>query len=204
MRIGSHDYGIFIDNKKNFIGVSLGYDYCAEHEWGYDDLKRKFGIPELKKKTLGVKSRSITKCIENLIFLRQTFKKKKFAILYTGSDWTPKEECAATLPHYLENYKKDIEWRVEYDKKHPRESQEEKDPITTAWDGNSFGIGVMGAENAEYLYELYQAFLNKKITIGCVNKMPNNPFNHSSLTIMITDKIPQEYVDMMYSVDKKY
>ena len=204
MRIGNHDYGIFGDNNEKFIGISLGFDFCAEHEWGYDDLKMNFGIPELTKKTLGIKSRNITKCIENLIFLEQTYNKKKFAILYTGPNWRPKKECVATLPHYLENYKKDIERRMEYDKKHPKESQEEKDLIITAWDGNSFGIGVMDTENVEYLRELYQAFLNKKITIGYVNKMPNNPFNHSSLTIMITDKIPQEYVDMMYSVDKKY
>ncbi len=206
MRLGNQDNGLFCDNDGKFIGVSLGHDYCAEHEWGHKELKRNFGIPDLNGKTLGVKSRSITKCIKNLIFLEHTYKRKKFAILYTGSDWRTKEECEANLPHYLKNYKKDIDWRMEFEAKRqaksPDKEREEKDPILTAWDGGSFGIGVMGKENVEYLRELYQALQNKNASLAYVNRMPNNPFCHSSLTLMIADRIPQEYMEMMYGADK--
>lgn len=49
MRKAYNDYGtIVIDNK--FIGISLGYDFCAEHEWGIDGIKSRFAIPKLTKK----------------------------------------------------------------------------------------------------------------------------------------------------------
>lgn len=204
MRIGNQDYGIFNDEDGKFIGISLGYDYCAEHEWGHDDIKRDFGIPELSKKTLGIKSRSITKCIDNLIFKKQTYKKKKFAILYTGSSWRTRDEMEEHLPHYLENYKKDIERQIEWDTNNSNKDEKIKDPIKTAWSGGSFGVGVMGVENVEHLHELYQAFLNKNVAIAYVNHRAYNPFSNNSLTLMIADRIPKKITDMIYAADKEH
>lgn len=208
MRQGTNDFGLFCDDNDNFIGISLGYGYCAEHEWGHDGLKRLFGIPELSKKTLGIKNRSISTCIDNLIFKKQTYKKEKFAVLYTGRCWKSQGEDDP-IPYDLKNYKQDMLRRVEFEAKRktksklPNDEREIKNSIITAWDGNGFGIGVMGVENIEYLHELYEAFLNKNVSFGYVNSMPNNPFGRSSLTVMITDKIPQEYLDQMYYIDKK-
>ena len=77
MRQGTNDFALYCDDNDNFIGVSLGHGYCAEHEWGHDGIKRSFGIPELNAKTLGIKSRSTTKCIDALIFKKQTYQKSK-------------------------------------------------------------------------------------------------------------------------------
>ena len=194
MREATNDYNLIIDND-NFIGIALGYDFCAEHEWGIAELKQRFGIPEITKKTLGIKNRSITICIDNLIFKKQTFKKRNFAILYTGTRWKSSNK-KDPIPHNLENYKESILYHDEYNKT--------KDSIKTAWDGGSFGIGVMGEKEVKLLEDLYNAFLNKNIAITFINMLPKNPFSNLSLCVLIKDKIPQKFLDDMYNADKKY
>ena len=195
MREATNDYNLIIDND-NFIGIALGYDYCAEHEWGITELKQRFGIPEINKKTLGIKNRSITTCIDNLVLKKQTHKKQKFAILYTGTRWKS-SDTKDPIPHDLKNYKESIIYNVEYYKKQSNECHEHKDPIKTAWDGGSFGIGVMGEKEVKLLEDLYNAFLNKNIAITFINMMPKNPFSNSSLCVLIKDKIPQKFLFFM-------
>ena len=202
MRKASSDYAI-ITNEDKFLGIALGYDYCAEHEWGIKELKRMFAIPESGRKNMGVKSRSITKNIPNLIFKKETYKKKKFAILYTGHQyWREGEENH--VPRDLANYKSDIHWRMDYDKKHPSDHRRDKDPMVTAWSGGGFGVGVMGEENVQRLEELYEAFNNKNVVIAIINHRATNPFAGSSLSLMIKDRLPEEISDMMYSADKQF
>ena len=201
MRKAINDYGtIVIDNK--FIGISLGYDFTAEHEWGIDGMKRMFGMPELTKKTLGVRARSITKNIDNLVLKKQTYKKKKFAILYTGYSYRSLEESEKNIPHDLENYKKEILNRVEYYEEY--QTKNPKDPIVTAWSGDGFGIGVMGIDEVSYLEELYEALNNKNIVITHINLTPDNPFSNSALSILIKNRIPQNFIDLMYYADKEF
>ena len=203
MRRAYNDYGtIVIDDK--FIGISLGYDFAAEHEWGIDGIKRRFGMPELTKKTLGVAARSITKSIDNLVFKKETYKKKKFAILYTGYYYRTLEESEKNIPRDLENYKKDILWQIERDEKHQSKHRETKDPVVTAWSGDDFGVGVMGIDEVSYLEELYEALNNNNIVITHINITPDNPFSNSALSVLIKDKIPQNFIDAMYNADKEH
>ena len=140
MRTASQDYAIITsEDGKEFLGIALGYDYCAEHEWGIKEIKQRFAIPEASKKNMGVASRSITQNIPNLIFKKETYKKQKFALLFTGHQyWREGEEVH--IPRDFENYKSNIHWRVDYDAKNPREGRESKDPMVTAWSGSVFGV----------------------------------------------------------------
>ena len=58
MRKAYNNVSIVRDENNQFIGVSLGYDFCAEHEWGIKGIKRKFGIDDSK---IGIEGRSISK-----------------------------------------------------------------------------------------------------------------------------------------------
>ena len=197
MRKAYNNFGLINDNNQ-IIGVSLGYDHCAEHEWGIKKLKDLFGIPEPSKKNLGVIGRTITKCDDDaLVLLEEKHKRKNFAILYT------KNLYSDGIPYDLKNYKKDILWYIESDEKRNTEPEEKKDALVTAWDGSSFGIGVMGDNEIVFLRELYQAFLDKNVVIA-FTKVPNNPFAGTSLCIFIKDRIPEEVSDLMYSADKEY
>ncbi len=198
MRKTSQNYDFLVIDDK-FIGISLGYDYCAEHEWGIEGIRRSFGMPESSKKNMGVLSRSITKN-PPMVFNTSTKKKKKFAILYTGYSYDKQEELENRLPYELKNYQDDLIWNEEYNTKHNRD----KDNLITAWCGDSFGIAVMGDKEVQWLTELHQALKSNNICIAVVNLRVKNPFSGSSLSILIKDRIPQETLDAMYSSDKEY
>lgn len=207
MRKAYNDYGLIVIDDV-FIGISLGYDFTAEHEWGIDGIKRMCGIPESSKKNMGVKNRTITKPPQ-IVFNEKTHKKNKFALLYTGQSWRSNEENEKYIPRDLENYVEDLEWKVDYEKKEAEkgkiiDERDKKDNIVTAWSGDGFGIGVMGEKEVEYLKELKEAIENVNLTIAFINIQPKNPFSNSSLSLLITDRIPKEAVEQMYLADKEY
>lgn len=201
MRKASQDNGLIVENDK-FIGVALGYDYCAEHEWGIEDLKRMCGMPDASRKNMGVSNRTITK-VPPFVFKEETHKKRNFAILFTGRQWRTQEENSNYLPHDLKNWKEDLIWNEDWNKRHP-DTRFDKDNIITAWDGGSFGVAVMGEKEIEWLKELKTAIEEKRLTIAVANLRAKNPFAGSSLCLMITDRIPQETKEAMYLGDKEY
>jgi hypothetical protein len=201
MRKASQDYGLIIDDDK-FIGIALGYDFTAEHEWGIQDLRTLCGIPEASKKSIGVKSRTITK-VPPLVFQETTKKGMKFAILYTGNKWHTQEENEKYLPGEMKNYVDDLIWNEKWYKEHPS-TRSDKDNIITAWDGGSFGVAVMGDKEVGYLKELKEEIEKKNLTIAVANLREANPFAGSSLCLLITDRIPIETRDALYRGDKSY
>lgn len=208
MRKASQDYGIIVEDGK-FIGIALGYDYCAEHEWGIEEIRRICEIPISSKKNMGIKSRTITK-VPPLVFKEEVvkrdtkrIKKNSYAILYTGSTWRTPEQQHEYTPHAFENYKESLNWNAEWNAKHP-DTRGDKDNIITAWSGSGFGIAVMGEKEVEWLKELKTAIEEKKLTIAVANLRAKNPFAGSSLCLMITDRIPRETIDVMYRADKVY
>ncbi len=200
MRRASQDNGLIVDEGK-FIGVALGYDYCAEHEWGIKDLKRTCGMPEATKQNAGIKNRTITK-VPPFMFIEETYKKRKVAILYTGQSWYEKKQFE-NLPHDLKNWKEDLIWNEKWNKDHPS-TRGDKDNIITAWDGSSFGVAVMGDKEVEYLKELKTAIEEKRLTIAVVDLRVKNPFAGSSLCLLITDRVPQETSHAMFVGDMEY
>jgi len=48
MKQGHRDNGFVFNNNGRVIAVSLGVDYCAEHEWGIPGIKRECGIIDEK------------------------------------------------------------------------------------------------------------------------------------------------------------
>lgn len=201
MRKASQDNGLIVINDK-FIGIALGYDYCAEHEWGIADLKRLCGMPEASKKNMGVKNRTITKC-PPFVFKEETHKNKKFAILYTGRAWDDKESMEKYLPHDFKNWIDDLLWNEKWNKEHP-DTRGDKDNISTAWDGGSFGVAVVGDKEVEYLKELKEAIEKCNLVIAVANLRAKNPFAGSSLCLLIADRVPKETADAMFHGDKEY
>lgn len=203
MRRAFQDYSFWMV-EDTFVGISLGYGYCAEHEWGIVDMKRRFGIPDGSKKTIGVKNRQVTKQSETLVFKKKTHKKEKYAILYTGYKYRTQDESEEKLPGCLEHYVRDLDDNVRYETEHPREGRKPKDQLVTAWDSDGFGIGVKGEREVAWLKELHEAFKKNNVAIAHVNLMPDNPFSNSSLSLLIVDRLPETIIQMMYSADKKH
>lgn len=195
MKKAYNDHAILTLEDK-FIGISLGYDYCAEHEWGINGIKEEFKIKELNKKTMGIESRKITTCPDTLFFKRDG----NYALLWFVTSWfnTP-EELKDRIPYPFENYKSEINSKIKY---HPNDD-EKIEPLITAWSENHFGIAVKGKKEVNWLEELYVAFKNKNIAITHLNLSGENPFANASLSIIIPDRLPQNVLDSIYMVDKK-
>lgn len=201
MRRASQSNGLIVNNDK-FIGIALGFDFCAEHEWGITDLKRICGMPDASRKNMGVANRTITK-VPLLVFREETYKKRKMALLFTGREWRTEGENDDYLPHDLKNWKEDLIWNEKWNKEHP-DTGSDKDNIITAWDGGSFGVAVLGDKEVEWLKELKAEIEKKNLTIAVANLRAKNPFAGSSLCLMITDRIPKETLDALYMGDKEY
>lgn len=164
------------EKENELIGVSLGYDFCAEHEWGIKEIKENFGISAKDK--IGIDARSITK--GSVIF-----KEKdglglirgcdSFAARYHKLDDRSFDEC---IPHDLKYLDKDKE-------------------VHTAWCDNDFC--VIGP--VEDIREIANAFEKKNICFATINDMP--AFGGTSLCILIKDRVPQEAVEQMAYVDTK-
>lgn len=142
MRRASQNVEIVNDEKGNFMGVSLGYDYCAEHEWGIKGIKREFGINSEK---VGVDGRTITK--GNVIYKE----KGDLGLLITdlGYRSLKEEEFDKCVP-------RDLEYRREDKKLH------------TAWNEESFCV----ITDKDLVKQLYDAFQNLNIVFAFVSDMP--------------------------------
>lgn len=184
MRRSYHNQA-FIENDGVFYGVSLGWDFTSEHEWGIKQMKSKFGISNqkinilgMKKEVLGVEARTMTSGTvlfsedDNLCVLTSD---KPYRL---PDEFTPKDILAYDITHMSND-------------------------LECAWDESDFCIATKNKEHFPKLRELYEAFQNRNIVITFI-KTEINPFSNSSLSILIKDRIPTELIDEMYLSDKEH
>jgi len=207
MRRAYNDYGFLMDENDVFMGISLGYDFTAEHEWGIKDIRRDLGIPELTRRNVGIKSRTVTsKNIKEFMYFG-TNKEYGFLIMarYYGS--VPRQNARYSLETRvtndtpwlhpeLKNYKQEIESHT-----NPKYG-DPKDPLITAWSGSDFGVVVKGEQEKKWLFELYEAFVDNKACITPMRLSPN-AFGNSSLSLVINDRLPALLLQQMKEADKE-
>ncbi len=164
-----------MDEKNNVIGINLGFDFCAEHEWGIKDLQEDFGI-KIGGRKLGFEARRNTKVPEGL-----TYSKKDNALIYT-----PFPSTDARLEHII---------------KHTMIFDEKREEIGSAWSDESFGVKAIG-EHAWIIKELYDAFQNKNGVIMLSGR--SNPFANSGLILLDYETIPNDYKKRFRDDERKY
>ena len=178
MRLGYNNVK-FIEDENNFYGISLGSDFCAEHEWGIDGIKRSFSINESKP---GLEGKQITK--DSTIFSTNAI----YGVLrsvYKGFNYTQQdlERQMNNIPHMFSN-----DFSI---------------PLQTAWDSDDFAIMVHGADNINKLRELSKAFAKNDIVITAI-KSKLESFSNTSLSVLIKSKIPQTVIyEINYEINKK-
>lgn len=184
MRQAYHDYQFLMINDQ-FVGVSLGHDYCAEHEWGIKGIIRGLGIPTTTRKNVGIKCRTITNApMEDIQYCE--FNEYTYLIYrVNASRWSKTKLCDDDL---RENG---------FTNKNPELFK--KTGILTSWDENGFAIIGLGDESRIRLKLLYENFKIKNIAITYLGN--NNPFTNSSLSILIADKMPKQFLDEMIKID---
>jgi hypothetical protein len=163
---------------QEFIGICLGADYCAEHEWGIKDLIEAFDIRDSDIATYGVEKRRINKVPAELKFALE----KNTAALVYRRYWfnCPSHPTVKDL-----------------------ENQELKmhGDTNTAWSGESFGILVQGPDNLKWIKELHEAFQRKDVAFWVGG---SGPFRNGGLTFGIISKLPEEAKTAIHLADLSY
>lgn len=205
----SYNAEFIVDENGEAVGFYFSNGTCAEHEFGIQKLKESFGIddsllgngkrsiiqkmkdhfstPNLR---FGYVCRLITKCPENLLFVKYSYAKIKrsamiFQPYYYDLDISDKKE----IRKYLKRIPVDTRG---YDK---------QEWISTAWSDKDFAIYAAGEENAAGLEKLYDAFIKNDIIMYVGNPTPNNPFSRGGLVFLIASKLDDEFKQNMYDID---
>lgn len=189
MRKAYSNYKFLIENDQ-LLGVSLGYDFCAEHEWGIKKMQKQFGIGEEQNKQglfckifggkkFGLPLRMINKGEVILI------EEKEFTFLYSKeyTSWWDKKE--RSLKNFLP---RDLDLKY-FDKNN----------IQTAWSEENFCVLTNDEKGRSYLKELKEAFDKKDIAIATLG---GGVFEGTSLSLIIASRLPEEFKQQMYNVDK--
>lgn len=168
----------FLEIEDEFIGICLGWDFCAEHEWRVVNIKRMFAIPDNPDKLLGFDARKIQKCPDTLKLI---FDGTKTYLINIGYIDKINHEICEELITNEQSYNKDAE-------------------LLCAWDNSSFGIRTIGHKGRKMLETLFHAFKERDIVIYLGEKQ--SPFSNSGLTLCIYSRLPNDAKESAIAQDK--
>lgn len=132
MRTSTFKKGWITSDEGELIGLSLGYDFVAEHEWGIETLQHEFGIDTSHH---GIKGRQITRVPsfyweddgQEALFLCQSRTIDQY-----DEQWV----------EYVKGYVWFSEWK---------DVNEVDRSLACAWSGRDFGIRARGSSRANLI-----------------------------------------------------
>lgn len=171
MRAGRDQEMLELEGK--LVGVNLGADYCAEHEWGIKGIQRELGIDITK---LGLDKRRISNVSKDLEWLENiqigSYKKDKarwsgiwFGKVYSGG-------------HYFDS--------------------SAYGDLYSQWSENGFCILASTPEKVAQLKQVYEAFARNDIAIWLGG---GGVFQNAGLCIAIASNLPKDVTDKWYQAD---
>lgn len=200
MRLAYHDKDFIYDDDKNIIGVCLGYDHCAEHEWGVKDIKQALGIwsgdPKTEKRVMGFDRVRVTNAdsihfIEHETkYLKPGNKRPSKGIVYAvalvqESSWKPAEQRLEYAKRFIDGHTYDFE----------------RSEFNAGWDEKEFMI--WGSEAIkEKLETIFNAFKAKDMLLGMHRE--DNPFAGSGLLFAMESAYPADAEKPLIEDQKAY
>jgi len=192
------DFGYKRKKANIIVGVDLGADYCAEHEWGIKGISRRCGIGNYidnkgnyvsaserdnfesyngtLKPLFGIEARSIRDGSNVKIYEYKIKGEKAYALVCAGGYY---DRNCNEKPH-----SELIPWEDDWD-------------FSACWSGEDFAFM---AKDKNVVETLYNAFQNLDITIGFTG---GGVFKNAGLTILIKSLIPKSWADKVYENDKE-
>jgi hypothetical protein len=205
MRRG-YDSELIKDEQGNLLGINLGADYCAEHEWGIDGIKNHFGINidsgekpfadwwnnlmgVKKLPLLGIEKRAITKCAELVpgeceISIRDYKNPKSKAVKY-------KISYVGFRPYYSSSKEEGFEKLI----KSSVYSVSETENVWGWWSEGDFLIASTDKNAIEQLHKALQE-VDATISVG-----GGHVFKNGGLHFMIKSRISDDIVKEVYNQD---
>ena len=193
MRAGTKPEWLKVDGK--LIGVNLGADYCAEHEWGIRGLKGLFGIDGATPEY----SREKPKYTKPAGLPRRMISKHDCARFYQHGKKAVLLGMALYRHEYLESAIAKGGIAKAFKEALPDDLRGWREGLKTAWSSDDFGIYGEG-EDAEHIAELWKAFLQNNIAIW-IGGTQLPVFENGGLIVAIADRAPAEGVKIMEEAD---
>lgn len=171
MRRATHDVQWIKDENGQLLGLSLGYDFCAEHEFGVKRMKQDLGISGGE----GIEGRTMTQQprLASYFEYERTRKKKR------GTRKAPPKDPAAVfiVGGYCGDHsaERTMAERISYvcrdgldfyAEEHDNWYDPNRDQLAVAWDENGFAIHVRGKENIENLTQLREHMANMDMALA--------------------------------------
>ena len=166
------------------IGVSLGWDFISEHEWGIDGIKSAFGIPGVSRKAVGADARAVTELPKQLILV-DGIPGYSYLMFQNSYAWEGSDLTANNLNRMLRCFG--------------------KGDMDAAWDEKSFGVRLRNGELEEgkmALGQIYEAFtkLDAMIFLGGSREL----FGGRGLVLAIRSRMPADILKAMADADEDY
>jgi len=179
--------GNIIYNKNNeFVGVNLGADFCAEHEWGIQRMCTRLGVAN-NSITVGVDRRKITKG-ESVDGGQVTIKKKKYFYIYSENINYLMDKDKITLRKIMDGLHM-----------YPGEMTLEKYGFMSFWDEGGFQL-LFDEKYIEFGKELLNAIKTNDALLF-VGKT-SNPFSRGGLNVVILSRMDEEVLNEMKEKDE--
>lgn len=184
MRRGTQGKAVVRNDSGQLIGVNLGADFTAEHEWGIDSLRELFGIDDNE---IGLQRRLITRLPErhitfDAVTIKSTDYSGKRRKTVKATWWGLVCFAYAALAKETPIITEDVLRRCEL-------TPYGEDDFFGSWDGRSFGFI---AKNENVVREIAEAFDRLDICLGLFGGKTVNPFSRSGLGILIASRVPAE------------
>lgn len=172
---------IFKDDK--FIGISLGYDFCAEHEMGIGELSDICNMKKLDRSTMGIDNRIINNIPKDSICLKTNVSKDEAALII-AYDYIVKRHANNCFGYTKQRIKP-------YSHK----------PLQTAWSYGDLGIYVSGVDKVKLLQTLTDAILNNNAALTYITTSSKR-LKSENLCLVIVSELDDNLKQDMYIVDK--
>lgn len=176
MRKGTKDRKWLIDEDGTFFGACLGWDFCAEHEWGIADIRSAFEMVSVRSRLMGL--------VKDQVF---------------GPDARKIMKNAAVNLHSVDDLNKQLIGYADYPKYLTSlfsTERFEKCDFCGLWSYNGF---VIISDNEKYMTDLWDAFENLDIVIYTSG---SGILSNSGLNICIASRMPDELKADMTRSDK--
>jgi hypothetical protein len=187
MRATSNDKGWLLSEAGVVQGLALGFDFCAEHEWGVKPLKLLFGLDD--KRRLGLAGRKIEQlpagCFVYAEYQRKPRDKRRkpepCALLAVSARGFEPDEFTVGRGKGSNDFYSDLgdSWH-----------KPERDNLACAWGDSEFLVRARGEENIARLQELRDAFQKLDIALGGVQCMGWQ--RAGGLVFVIASRVPAE------------
>lgn len=121
----------------DLIGIAMGSDFCAEHEWGTGKMKSEFKCDDSLD---GIARRTITHLPPHLRFIDE----KEYQAIFLSRTESYYKQPAVWVKEELRRFDKTI-------------------PLTCAWDESTFAVVAWGEKDKKNVRKLWDAFQRKDV-----------------------------------------